>query len=228
MNGDKMNDDKQSVDQPTVQIIQKSFFETKKGKAALFLSISTILFVILIVGLNYFDVLSPNASGTPVKITLISENYGFKAGELTLDCPVESIFCKSQKLVNVRNIDTVTYKAASESAVLNLTNVPNLENIAVLTNKQAGKKYFYESVVSKTGDSCYTIAYTLPSDATFQNLLNLEALGKRGTIAQLGSQTFQVANEEANVLIQVRNTPMDPGTPCSLIRKSPEFFKAFY
>lgn len=226
-----MDGNNQAVDQPTVQIFRKSFFNTKKGKAVLILCISIILFVILIVILNYFNVMSKKATSlsyTPVKITLISENYGFKAGELTLDCPVESAFCKSQKLINLRNIGTVGYKAASKSAVLNLTKISHLENIAVLTNKQASKKYFYESVISKDGKSCYTIAYTLPEDVTFQNILNLESFNNKGAIARLGSATFEAANEEANVLIQVRNTPMDPGKACSLIQKSPEFFEFNY
>lgn len=234
----------------TVQIIKKGSWLTKKRIAILATSTGLIFFVILMIIMNYFDIISSfqlaflpkkttNLSNIPVKITLISENYGLKAGELTLDCPVESTFCKSQKLINLQNIDAVTYnngvvasdavayKAASGSAVLNINKIPDLENIAVLTNQSEGKKYFYESVVSKDGKSCYTIAYTLPDDTTFQNILNLEILNNRGAIAKLGSETFKIANEEANVLIQVRNTPIDPGVPCSLIKKSPEFFQTF-
>lgn len=220
-------DEEQTVEKPTVQIFNKGFFETRKGKAVLLLCISIILFVILIISLNYFKVLSPNVSGTPVKITLVPENYGFKAGELTMDCPVESSFCKSQKLVKVKNADTVGYRAASKSAVVNVNKIPNLENIAVLTNPQTGKKYFYESIVSADGKSCYTIAYTLPQDAIFQNILDLDFLNKKGGFANLGSQTFKIEGGELNVLIQVRNTPMETGKACSLIQKSPDFFKNF-
>lgn len=236
---DGLPDQNQPQVKPDVLLTQKSFFQTKKGLSVLATVLGLAVFAILAVGLNYYDVISltrlsflpkrpaTNLSGTPVKITLISENYGLKAGELTLNCPVESVFCSSRKLVNLGKKDAASFKAASGSAVLNLTQVSGLENIAVFTNKQVGKKYFYESTVSKDGKSCYTIAYTLPADAIFQNILNLEILNNKGPIAKLGSETFQAANEEANVLIQVRNSPMDPGTPCSLIKKSPEFFKAF-
>lgn len=226
-------------DQPEVQIIQKSFFQTKKGLTALAIGLAVIIFLILLITLNYFDVLSPaqlaafpkrppsNATSTAVRITLIPQNYGFRAGELTLSCPVDSAFCQSQKLVKVNQANAVVYKAASGSAVLDLNQVGSLDNMAVLTNQKTGKKYFYESTVSKDGKSCYTIAYTLASDATFANLLDLQSFLQNNRIATLGQETFEIEGQTANVLIQVRNSPMDPETPCSLIRKSPEFFKAF-
>lgn len=228
--------DNQEIEKPTVQILKKGFFETKKGKAIQLLGISIILFVILIIGLNYFDVISnprlaflpkKSATGTPVKITLVPENFGFKAGELTLGCPVESSFCQSQKLVNLQNIDSVAYTAASGSGVLNLTDIRSLENIAVSENKQSGRKYFYESTISTDGKSCYTIAYALPADATFNNIMNLEFLNQTRSLALLGAKTFRVGDGEANVIVQVRNTPMDAGKACSLLQKSPEFFTNF-
>ncbi|MDO8618382.1 MAG: hypothetical protein Q7R49_00390 [Candidatus Daviesbacteria bacterium] len=167
----------------------------------------------------------PNLTGTPVKITLTPQNYGFKAGDLTLPCPVQDKFCPSQKLVNINQSSAVSYKAASQSGVLNLTKVQSSQNIAVSEN-QDGKKYFYESV-AKDADSCYTIAYTLPSDAVFGSILDSSVLNSGSKIATLGSNTFNIEGQDVNVLIQVRNTPMDPGLPCSLIKKSPDFFKAF-
>lgn len=168
----------------------------------------------------------PNLTGIPVQITP-AENYGFTAGDLTLSCPLESNFCASQKLISLNKNPAVSYLGSSGSSVLNLVKVPSLENIGVLENKQVGKKYFYESIVSKTGNSCYTIAYTLPLDATFGDLLNLPFLGENVPIATLGTKTFKVEGDEVNVIIQIRNTPLDPGVPCSLIKKSPEFFKSF-
>lgn len=230
--------DDQEIEKPMVQVFNKGFFETIKGKLVLATGAGVMLFVILVVSLNYFDVISSSRlaflpkkatdlSSTPVKITLIPENYGFKAGELTLNCPVESAFCNSQKLIQLDTKDAVAYKAASGSAVLNLSDIATLENIAVLENKQTGRKYFYESSISKDGKSCYTITYTLPDDAIFQNILDLEFLNNKGAFANLGSQTFKIEGSELNVLIQVRNTPIDPGVPCSLLKKSPEFFQNF-
>lgn len=239
-----------NVPPPTVQIVKKDFFQTKVGKIVLAIIVALILFVILVISLNYFDIVSlsglsflpkkhPVDLGTAVSISLIPTNFGFKAGELTLDCPVESSFCKSQKLINLDKKDTVSYnngvvasdavayKAASGSSVLNLTQIKSLENIAVLENKKTNKKYFYESVVSKDNSSCYTISYTLPSDANFTNILDLKTFLEEKKVATLGSQTFKEVGEDVNVLIQVRNTPMDPGVPCSLIKKSPDFFKNF-
>lgn len=225
--------------QPDVQIMQKrSFIQTRKGKSILVTAIAIIIFLLLAVGLNYFDIISianlpllpkrpiTSLTGNPVQLTLIKENYGFKAGNLVLPCPVEGTFCTSRKLVNFNNISAVAYKAASRSSVLNVSKLDSFDNIAVSTNKKAGKKYFYESVV-KDQNSCYTIAYTLPSDATFGNIISLPILNSASKIATLGSGTFTVEGEDVNILIQVRNTPMDPGIPCSLLKKSPDFFKAF-
>lgn len=220
---------------PNVQIIQGNFWVNKKVKIALVFGFIALLSLII---LNYFNFISlpvlflPKANPTnfntnPVKVTLIPENYGFKAGELTLSCPIESAFCNSQRLININQNSAVSYKAASNSAVSSSLEINSLENIGVLENKKTGKKYFYESTVSKDGKSCYTIAYTLPQDATFKNILDLKTLMEYKKFATLGSQTFKIEGTEANVLIQVRNTPMDAGTPCSLIRKSPEFFKFF-
>lgn len=201
--------------QPTVQVVQKNFFQTRKGLVIIATFAAVLIFSILAFSLN-----------PPLKITL-SENYGFKVGQLTLSCPVEAAFCPSQRLISINKTDAISYKAASGSAVLDLAQVPNLENIAVLTNREKDKKYFYESVISNDSKSCYTIAYTLPSDTEFANILHLESFLKEKKVATLGSDIFEAEGEEANVLIQVRNTPMDPGTPCSLIKKSPEFFKEF-
>lgn len=233
-----MEDSEEQNIKPTV-ILHKSFFQTTNGKTVLATGLGIILFVILVVSLNYFNVISIshlsflpkrsniNLTGTSVKLTLLPENYGFKAGDLTLSCPVDSAFCKSQKLISSNNKDTVLYKAPSQASVSASIKVPGIENIGILTNKEKGKKYFYESVLSKDGTSCYTIAYTLPLDATFGDILNLPNLDKTAPIASLGTETFSVAGNEGNILIQVRNTPLDIGTPCSLIKKSPDFFKAF-
>lgn len=220
---------------PNVQIFQKSFFQTIIGKImAVFLGILILMGVVFSV--NYFNIFSPpqlsflpkntqtNFTSTPVQLSLIPQNYGFKAGQLTFSCPVDTPFCQSGKLIN----SSVGYKAASNSAVLNQVSIKNLQNIGVLTNKQTGKKYFYESTISKDGKSCYTIAYTLPLDATFQNIANLDLLNNKGEIATLGSGTIKIEGQEVNILIQVRNSPIDPGIPCSLLKKSPQFFQQFF
>lgn len=213
---------------PDVPLGQKSFFQTKKGLTILATILGLTIFALLaaFLFLSKKTFVNLNGSGTPVKITLIPENYGFRAGELTLNCPVESVFCSSRKLVNLGQKDAVSYQAASGSSVLTLEKVLDLENIAVLTNPKLGKKFFYESVVSKDGKSCYTISYTLPSDASFANLLDLKSINE-SKIALLGKETFEVEGETSNVLIQVRNTPQDPGKPCSLLKKGPDFFKDF-
>lgn len=211
-------------DKPTV-IIQKNFFQTIKGRLLILTLVITVLGGVTL-GLKYFK-FKTNFTSTPVAITLVPENFGFKAGDLTLDCPVDSNFCKSQKLIKIAKKDIVSYKTASGSAVINLSKLKSLDNIGILSNIKTQKKYFYESTISNDGKSCYTIAYTLPLDATFQNILDLGALNKKSGFAILGSQNLQVNNEESNVLIQVRNSPIDPGVPCSLIKKNPDFFKAF-
>lgn len=200
-----------------------------KDKLILLLVVLGIILIPLLawayVRLNKPSGSPPNSTGTPVKITLLPQNYGFKADNLILPCPVQDKFCPSQKLVNINKSSAVGYKAASQSSILNLVKLQNSQNIAVSGN-QNGKKYFYESI-AKDKNSCYTIAYTLPSDAVFGSILDSSVLNSGSKVATLGSNTFNVDGQDVNVLIQVRSTPMDPGLPCSLIKKSPDFFKIF-
>lgn len=226
---DNLSNNQTEASQPTVVFAKKNFFQTKKGISIAITALAVVIFSGIVFVLNFQGTAifpKTNLTGQPIGITLLPENYGFRAGELTLDCPVESIFCSSQKLISLNAFDAVSYAAGSDSTVLNLKEVPSLENIAVLTNLQTSKKYFYESVVSSDGKSCYTIAYTLPADATFGDLLSIPGRSD-ATIATLGSEKILINGEESSVIIQVRNTPMDPGVPCSLIRKNPEFFKVF-
>lgn len=229
--------DNQPEAEPTVQIVRTGFFTTKKRITVFATSLSIIILVILVIILNYLDIVSlsqlqflpkkfpANAVGTPIRLTLIPQASELKAGDLTLNCPVESAFCKSQKLINLNKQDAIFYKAAAGSTVSASLKIPSLENIAI-SIENSGKKYFYESVISKDGSSCYTIAYTLPSDAVFGNILSLPFLDSLA-VATLGTKILSVEGNEGNLIIQVRNTPMDPGTPCSLIKKNPEFFKSF-
>lgn len=216
------------MDEPVVQIVPQSFFNTKKGKRVLTAVVAIIILTILAIGLQFMPkkpaVIDP--LGVPVKITLTPENYGFKAGNLALPCPVESAACPTQQLISINNLSAVIYKTASGSSALNVSKLSNLENIAVSDDKKTGKKYFYESV-AKDQNSCYTIAYTLPDDAIFGAIMDSDILETASKIATLGTKTFQAEGKDANILIQVRNTPMDPGIPCSLLKKSPDFFKAF-
>lgn len=224
-------------DEAKVTIVQRNFFKTLPGQLIVIISSILLVFVILVTILNYFNFISPSFLSflpkrsiditlKPEKITL-TENYGFRAGVLTFSCPVDSSFCNSQKLLNINSSDAVSYKASSSSAVLNVTKTPTLDNIAVLADKEKGKKYFYESVISKDTNECYTIAYTLPYDAQFGNILSEDILKEGSKIAALGEGTFTSGDEDVNVLIQVKSQPIDPGVPCSLIQKSPEFFQNF-
>ena len=219
--------------------IKKSFFQTKKGQSVLAAALAVILFTLIALGLNYFNLINLSRltflpkkgpvvlTGTAVNISLLPQNYGFRVGDLTLNCPLQSTFCNSQKLTSINKADVLLYKANPGASVSASIKVPDLANIAVGEDKGKGKKYFYESVVSKDGASCYTISYTLPSDATFGDILSLPNMEKAQVFAILGKNTFTVGRNEANVLVQVRNTPIDHGIPCSLIKKSPDFFKAF-
>ncbi len=224
------------IAKPDVKYKQASFFETKKGKVTIGSSILIIILFILTLISNYSGFIAlpflPQSDttkyGKSVPIKLDSTTFGFSAGELVLKCPVDTAACNTQKSQSFESKSILTYKAPVATKIYASGQIKNSQNIAVSEDTQAGKKYFYESVASKDGKSCYTIAYTLPSDAKFGNILDLNALLTDKKIATLGNQTITINNEEANVLIQVRNTPIEEGVePCSLLTKSPEFFKSF-
>jgi hypothetical protein len=121
--------------------------------------------------------------------------------------------------------DAIIYRAASGSAVAPPTQIPSIENIALVFDEKNNKKYFYQSYLSKDVRSCYTLSYTLGGDASIANILAPEIINKTGTIATLGNTTFIIEKEEANLMIQVRSTPLEKGeNPCSLQKKPAEFF----
>lgn len=224
---------------PNVQIAERNFLTTRMGKITLGIVVFLIIAFILAGILNYFNLISPpflhflpklfsvSNKSTPVDLAILPQTYSIKAADLILKCPVDKADCKSADLVKAKETTLVSYDAAIQSLVSNLIKVPSLENIAVLFNREAGKKYFYESTISKDAKSCYTIAYTLPEDASFGDLLSFPRVTENMSVATLGSKKIKINGQEANVVIQVRNSPIDPGVPCSLLRKSPKFFDFF-
>ena len=143
------------------------------------IKIAAMILLLFFLGLllNYFHVISlPLSRKSAGKIIppQLSENYGFKTGNLTIPCPVQDIFCANQNLFQLENGPAVGYKADPHSPVSSHLNVGSLDNIAVLDNLQTGKKYFYESIFSQ--DSCYTIVYTLPADSTFADITSLPSV----------------------------------------------------
>lgn len=200
-------------------IVQKSFFQTTKGKLVI-LALAILVLSAVIFGIKFLPKASKNTVSNITNLVPITltDNHGFKAEELNLPCPVEPNSCSSQKLVKVNNSSVVTYKLASQSAVLNLVKVLK-ENIAVSAEKQAGKKYLYTSVPSAKGDKCYIVAYALPLEATIGNILSFPLLEENKAIAAV--------DPNSDITIQVRSSSLDPKTKCSLTDKSPEFFKSF-
>lgn len=196
-------------------IIQKSFFQTTKGKAILVLGILLVAGGAL--GITVLFRSRPSSETSAVQITP-SANYGLSFKELTLSCPVESLYCSSQQLVKIKGESATTYQVASQSAVLNLVNVPK-ENIALGRDKQTGKKRFFTSTPSVKQDKCYIIFYTLPQDATIGDILSLPIFEQNKPIA--------IVNPNSEIAIQVRSSSFDPQRKCSLERKSPDFFKNF-
>lgn len=213
------------MEEPTV-FLHQSFLKTKKGKIILVAIIAVLILTILATKFSYlFKKTVSNPLGTPVKITVAPDN-GFKAGNVTFPCPAESAACSTQQLVDFGNSSAVIYKTSSGSGALNVAKLADLENIAVSQDQKTGKKYFYESV-AKDADSCYTIAYTLPEDAMFGAIRDPKILETASEIATLGPKTFQYGGKDTNILIQIRETPLDQDGTCSLLKRSPDFFKAF-
>ena len=176
-----MDDPNLSAPAPKVEIVSNSFLQSTQGKLITIIGISILLFILVIIILNYLRVISltqlsflPKKSVSTtsklIEVPITPEAEGFRAGELTFKCPLESKFCSSSKLQNTNSSYSISYKASSSSAVLNITKIPSLDNIAVSVDEKAGKKYFYESVLSKNTSECYTILYTLPYDAVFANI----------------------------------------------------------
>ena len=73
------------INKPIVEIIQKSFFQTKNGKIVFVTSVVVIILAIIFINLKYVS--QKTAVDTSTKITL-TPNYGFKVENLDLPCPV--------------------------------------------------------------------------------------------------------------------------------------------
>lgn len=208
----------------------KVIFSRQNFLASFGIKIAAMILLIFLAGLllNYFHVISlplPRQQSRKIIPPQLSENYGFKTGNLTIPCPVQDIFCASQNLFQFESGQAVGYKTDPNSPVFSHVNVKSLDNIAVLDSPQTNKKYFYESIFSQ--DSCYTIVYTFPADATFGDITSLPFSTSQKILAILGIEFFAVDGQNLNVIIQVRNDPVDTESQCSLIKKHPDFFKTF-
>lgn len=201
--------------EPEVFIARQSFWHWAKNHKILLTGMILITVVGIFGSLIYFKSIdAPNLK--PVSISAIPK-------ELNLKCPVESKYCSSEQVLNASGGSVFGYRADAGSTVTNSTKTLNLDHIAIIDDKKSNQKYFYISTID--GDNCYTVKYTFPADAIFEDVLSIPFGNTGKIIATLGSKLLNINSQEVNVILQVLNSPIDPVTQCNLAKKSPEFFK---
>lgn len=170
---------------------------------------------------DHFNLPTPS-SKSPGLIKNIQE-LNSVSQKLNLNCPVDNQFCNTKKDLTFDNGAAFTYQAASGSSVMTNLKIMGPNNIALLYNQQTGEKKFFESTLKD--NSCYTVIYTIPSDAVFANILDVPINLVQRVIATLGSKLLDVDGQNVNVIVQVKQTAPDLSGTCDLSNQSPEFFQ---
>ncbi len=177
---------------PTVVLAQKRFWQTKKGLAALTLPLALILFAILMIALNYFDVIFLPLYSLPKK--------------LLITCPIQD--CSKNNPVSFNDKVAAGYNVASKSAVLNPIKIVDTKQFILPPFTKEDPIGLHQSFI--WGDSCYTITYTVPPDANISQITKLP-LNSGSQIISLGVQSIKISNQSLNLILQIQKRPLEKG-----------------
>lgn len=179
---------------PTVELAQKRFWQTKKGVAALASPLALVLFIILMVILNYLDVIFLPLSSLPKK--------------LSLSCPIKDQNCQQNTPVNLDNKTAAGYKLATASAVINTVKAVDHKTFVLAPFGKEDPIGLNQSFI--LGNTCYTITYTLPFDSKIASLEKLPlSLGTQ--LISIGSESIKLNNLDLNLILQVQKRPLGEG-----------------
>lgn len=183
----------ENTSEPTIQIVKRGFWLTKKRLTILATLIGLISFVILMITLNYFDIIVPFIS-LPQK--------------LLIACPIAGQNCTQPTPIKFNNQPAAGYKVASKSAVLNPIKIVDTKQFVLPPFRQEDPVGLNQSFI--LGDSCYTITYTVPYDAQIAQITKLP-LNKSSQIITLGSESIKINNQDLNLILQIQKRPLENG-----------------
>ncbi len=183
----------QDNSQATVQIVKKSFFINKKRLTILATVIALISFVILMIIMNYFDIIS---------------SLVFPSQKLLINCPIAGQTCNQTTAIEFNNQPAAGYIVASKSAVLSPVKIVDTRQFVLPPFRQEDPIGLNQSFI--LGDSCYTITYTVPNDAKIAQITKLP-LNKSSQIITLGSELIKINNQSLNLILQIQKRPLEKG-----------------
>lgn len=181
---------------PIVVFSEKSFFETIKGKTILVTGVGTILFLILLISLNYYDVIFLPVTFLPQK--------------LSISCPFLSQNCNKEdtKIVTFQDKPAAGYKLASNSAVINPVEIVDSRGFILPPFTKTDSIGLNQSFIF--GNMCYTITYTVPYDSKIAQINKLP-LDQNSEIITLGSGLIQINKQDLNLILQIQKRPLQNG-----------------
>lgn len=184
----------ESESQPTVQIIKKSFFQTKKGISILVVGCAVTIFIILLITLNYFQFIFLPLSSLPQK--------------MTLNCPLLNQDCSQSQSVKLNDKPAIGYQLPPQSKVINPTKISDIRQFILPPFEKNSPIGINQSFI--VGNTCYTITYTVPYDANIATV-NILPLSIGAQIITLGSQVIKVEDKDLNLVLQLQKRPLESG-----------------
>ena len=202
-------------DKPTVQIINPHFWQTKKGLSFLAASLALIIFVILLILLNYLDIL------------LLP--FGFLPQKLIISCPIKNADCGKNQTITLNNYPAIGYKVASSSSIVTPIKIVDTKQFASSPFRKEDPIGLYQSFI--LGDNCYTITYTVPYDSDIAKITKLP-LNSGTSIINLGSESIQISSQSLNLILQIQKRPVNQNAKtdaqkCHVYNIDPKNFGTF-
>lgn len=201
-----MDDSEENIPVPKVEYIRKTFFETTLGKALIFALIFGSIIILFV--LDFFNIISIIPKNQKEQI----QNSTIK--NLNLLCPVAGFDCGKTKPVKINNQPATGFELPKQSKVISPIAVADVKQFIQSPFQPKSPVGLNQSFVA--GDQCYTITYTVPSDANISTITTLPLLGGFQLII-LGSDFLNIENsKDLNLAIQLQRRKI----PSSDLKKS--------
>lgn len=193
---------------------QTNFFQTKPGLIVTGI-ISVLILIVLVIILNYFNILSLSKQAgktnlSTIKPILNSQDFSFKIDNLFFPCPAPKEFCESGLLSTFKGNPAISYNLDPGKIILSAVDINDDKEIELLQNDIEKTKTLLIS--SQSGQDCYTIFYTVPADSQFNNFDKFPI--KSGQILGLmGQEKISTGSAQGNLVVRVKKL-FDPATDC--------------
>lgn len=187
----------EEIPKPTEIFITKGFFETAKGKTLLATILGIIISVILMITLNYYEVIFLPLSFLPEK--------------LAIPCPIQGQTCNKSdtKVVNFNQKIAIALKVTPATKIVNPVQVVDSRQFILPPYTKNDPIGLNQSFIM--GNICYTLTYTVPNDSNISRV-QLLPLKSGAQLITLGSEIIKLGKDNLNVLLQLQKRPLGSGT----------------